>query len=163
MSVSAYGAYAACLEEALAKSRPACRFDRLSSARALVVHWRNEVGFLPARAIIAKPLLRKVYTRDAYAPLLYRGTGRACAGHLPPGALVLLVPTCSFTDRQDKENPDDVGDKDCYGHTMFPAWLTSAINSAWVVRSDPIRIPAFVCHHFYTLFLACQAILYVIV
>ena len=31
-------------------------------------------SFPLARAIIAKPLLRKAYTRDAYAPLLYRGT-----------------------------------------------------------------------------------------
>jgi hypothetical protein len=31
-------------------TRPACTFDQLSSARALVVHRRNEVGFLPARA-----------------------------------------------------------------------------------------------------------------
>ena len=31
-------------------TRPACRFDQLSSARASVVHRRNEVGFLPARA-----------------------------------------------------------------------------------------------------------------
>ena len=34
-------------------TRPACRFDQLSSARASVVHRRNELGFLPARAIIA--------------------------------------------------------------------------------------------------------------
>jgi hypothetical protein len=79
------------------------------------------------------------------------------------GALVLLVPTCCFTDCQDKENPDEVGHKDCYGHTMFPTWLTSATSSAWVLRSDRIRIPSFVCQHFYTLFLPCQAILYVIV
>jgi hypothetical protein len=31
-------------------TRPACRFDQLSSARASVVHRRNEGGFLPARA-----------------------------------------------------------------------------------------------------------------
>jgi len=49
----------------------------------MVVHRRNEVGFLPARAIMVKPLLREAYTRDAYAPLLYRGTGWACAGHIP--------------------------------------------------------------------------------
>jgi hypothetical protein len=39
MSVSAYQ-----------HTRPACKFDLLSSARALVVRRRNEVGFLPARA-----------------------------------------------------------------------------------------------------------------
>jgi len=54
------GAYA----PASTKSGPACRFDQLSSARASVVHRRNEVGFLSARAIIAKPLVRKPYTRD---------------------------------------------------------------------------------------------------
>ena len=31
-------------------TRPACRFDQLSSAQASAVHRRNEVGFLPARA-----------------------------------------------------------------------------------------------------------------
>jgi len=65
-------------------TRPACRFDQLSSARASVVHRRNEFGFLPARAIIAKPLLREAYTRDAYAPLLCRGISWACAGNVPP-------------------------------------------------------------------------------
>ena len=29
-------------------TRPACRFDQLSSARSWVVHRRNELGFLPA-------------------------------------------------------------------------------------------------------------------
>ena len=29
------------------------------------------------------PLVRKAYTRDAYAPLLCRGINRACAGHTP--------------------------------------------------------------------------------
>jgi hypothetical protein len=32
---------------------------------------------------LAKPLLRKAYTRDAYAPLLCRGVSWACAGHIP--------------------------------------------------------------------------------
>ena len=50
MSVSAYGSIRSLPDEALAKSGPACRFDQLRSARALVVHRRNEVGFLPARA-----------------------------------------------------------------------------------------------------------------
>ena len=31
-------------------TRPACRFDQLSSARASMAHRRNEVRFLPARA-----------------------------------------------------------------------------------------------------------------
>ena len=44
------GPYAACLDEASAKSGPACRFDPLSSARASAAHRRNEVGFLLARA-----------------------------------------------------------------------------------------------------------------
>ena len=48
-----------------------------------MVHRRNELGFLPARAIIARPLLRKAYTRDAYAPLLHRGTGWVSVGHIP--------------------------------------------------------------------------------
>ena len=30
---------------------------------------------------LAKPLVRKGYTRDAYAPLLCRGISWACAGH----------------------------------------------------------------------------------
>jgi hypothetical protein len=60
-------------------ARPACRFDQLSSARALVVHRRNVVGFLLARA--SQPLLRKPYRRDAYAPLLRRGISWACARH----------------------------------------------------------------------------------
>ena len=43
-------AYAACLDEALAKSGPACRFGQLSSARSSALHRRNAVGLLPARA-----------------------------------------------------------------------------------------------------------------
>jgi hypothetical protein len=35
---------------------------------------------------LAKPLLRKAYTRDAYAPLLCRGINWACAGHNPSSA-----------------------------------------------------------------------------
>jgi hypothetical protein len=33
---------------------------------------------------LAKPLVRKGYTRDAYAPLLCRGISWACAGHTSP-------------------------------------------------------------------------------
>jgi hypothetical protein len=58
---------------------PACTFDQLSPARALVVHRRNEVSFLLARA--GQPPLRKPYTRDAYAPILRRGINWTCAGH----------------------------------------------------------------------------------
>jgi len=82
MSVSAYGSIRSLPDEASTKSGPACRFDQLSSARASVVHRRNEFCFLPAQAIIGKPLLRKAYTRDAYAPLLCRGVSWACAGAL---------------------------------------------------------------------------------
>jgi hypothetical protein len=39
----------------------------------------NDIGG-STRAIMAKPLLRKAYTRDAYAPLLCRGISWACAG-----------------------------------------------------------------------------------
>jgi hypothetical protein len=60
-------------------TRPACRFDQLSSARASVVDRRNEVGLLPLE--LAKPLLRKAYARDAYARLLCCGINSACAGH----------------------------------------------------------------------------------
>jgi len=39
-------------------TRPACRFDQSSSARASVVHRRNEVGLLPAQAMQASSLHR---------------------------------------------------------------------------------------------------------
>ena len=63
-------------------TRPACRFDQLSSARALMVFGGMKLACFPLE--LAKPLLRKAYTRDAYAPLLCRGISWACAGHIPP-------------------------------------------------------------------------------
>ena len=50
MSVSAYGSIRACLDEALAQSGPACRFEQLSSGRGSAVQRRNEVGLLRAPA-----------------------------------------------------------------------------------------------------------------
>jgi len=47
-------------------TRPACRFDRLSSARASVLHRRNEVGFLPARASQA-PTSEGLHARGTFA------------------------------------------------------------------------------------------------
>ena len=84
------GAYAACLDEASAKSGPACRFDQLSSARASVAHRRNEVDSLPARASKASTS-EALHARGNFSEpsspqarmLLCRRMSWACAVHTP--------------------------------------------------------------------------------
>ena len=58
------------LDEALAKSAPACRFDQLSSARASVAF----IGGMKSASFpleLAKSPPRKAYTRDAYADISF--------------------------------------------------------------------------------------------
>ena len=73
---------------------PACRFDQLSSAPALVVHRRNEVGFLPARAragVGARTVYRYFPTQsDLYEELWLRV--RKQAGTIFPSSEAEILP-----------------------------------------------------------------------
>ena len=71
MSVSAWGSI---------------RVPRVGSTSWTLVEHRWFIGAMKWACFpleLAEPLLRKPYTRDAYAPLLCRSTNRACAVHTP--------------------------------------------------------------------------------
>ena len=90
------GAYAACLDEALAKSGPACKSFELEAIPSSVGNLPQRLSGSGSTELAEVDSTAKRYTRDAYAPLPRRGivmrfsTDRLKPARGAPGALSWL-------------------------------------------------------------------------